>query len=219
MRPLRDLISTDDPGWENLFLPAIQQSTLDVQILPFVSKKDAERALYYLQVTTRSPLGSLAYMTGGLLLDYGWVRLFGGGNQLLPSLTKANDLDEKQIMPGYTILGYDVIGGVFAIDTWELGIQKNAVCYYSPDTLEWESLDMGYTDFLMWVFENEPGNNLESFYSQLRWSSWKQNTAALSLDHVFYLYPPLFTAEGQDVEKAAKHPVPVAELFNQNFSK
>lgn len=219
MRLLTELIANDDPGWENLFLPAIQESTLDVQVLPLDAKTDAERTLYYLQVTTRSPLGSLAYMTGGLLLDHGWLRLFGGGNHLLPSLTEANGLDETQSMPGYVVLGYDVVGGVLAIDGGELGVDTGAVCYYAPDSLEWESLGLGYTDFLMWVFENTPGNNLESFYSQLRWSSWKQDTVALSLNQSFYLYPPLSTVEGQDAEKVAKHPVPVAELLNQNFSK
>jgi hypothetical protein len=158
-------------------------------------------------------------MTGGLLLDNGWLRLFGGGNNSMPSLTEVNGLDKRQSMPGYTILGYDVIGGVFAIDAWELGVQQNAVCYYSPDTLEWESLGVGYTDFLMWMFENTPGSNLESFYSELRWSSWKQDTAGLTLNQAFYLYPPPFTVEGQDVEQVAKHPVPVAELISQAFSK
>ena len=69
MRPLRELINTEEPAW-----PDVQQwianAKNQVEVLP-VNSADRESALLALQVTTRSPMGAIVYETGGLLIDHG----------------------------------------------------------------------------------------------------------------------------------------------------
>jgi hypothetical protein len=65
---------SDDPAWPEL--EAAARDSRRVTILP----RDAESArccLERLHVTTRSTLGALAHETGGILVDHGWLRLFG----------------------------------------------------------------------------------------------------------------------------------------------
>lgn len=77
MRPLSELIVTDDPAW-----PEVQQwiaeATNQVEVLP-VNEADRDAALHAIQVTTRSPMGALVYETGGLLIDRGLASHFGFG--------------------------------------------------------------------------------------------------------------------------------------------
>jgi len=81
-RPLADLLKTDDPAW-----PLVQQWIAEarnpVEVLP-VTQKAADAELEALQVTVRSPMGAIAYHTGGLLVDHGWVRILGSGHARLP---------------------------------------------------------------------------------------------------------------------------------------
>ena len=64
-------------------------------ILPADPVRSAE-TLYRLQVTTRSALGSLAYSSGGVLVDGGWLRILGGGTDQLVDLATANGLADPQ---------------------------------------------------------------------------------------------------------------------------
>jgi Protein of unknown function DUF2625 len=72
------LLSDDDA------LPLIRQwaidSPLQVEFVP-PAPESARRALETLQVSTRSPLGALAFHTGGVLLDHGWLRVLGSGSE------------------------------------------------------------------------------------------------------------------------------------------
>ena len=76
-RTLEELIDAKEPGW-----PVVQgwlkKATRPVEVLSTLPRRAAD-VLVALQVTTRSPLGAIALETGGLLVDHGWVRLFGGG--------------------------------------------------------------------------------------------------------------------------------------------
>ncbi|MBL7756822.1 MAG: DUF2625 family protein, partial [Chitinophagaceae bacterium] len=80
-RSLEELINKSDPGWV-LVKQWIDSAKNKVEILPADIKK-AEDALVKLQVTTRSPMGAIVYMTGGLLVDRGWIRILGSGSAKL----------------------------------------------------------------------------------------------------------------------------------------
>ena len=109
-RSLPELLDLRDPMW-----PLIQQwltsAPHPVEVLP-VSRPEAERALLTLQVTTHSPLGALAWETGGILIDHGWVRLLGTGSpRLSDSLLSWNGLGESAIAPPIApafLVGHDV---------------------------------------------------------------------------------------------------------------
>ena len=90
MRPLSELIDTDDPAW-----PEVQEwiagATNAVEVLP-VNEADRDAALHAIQVTTRSPMGAIVFETGGLLIDHGWLRVLGSGHSRLPrSLASWNE--------------------------------------------------------------------------------------------------------------------------------
>ena len=44
-------------------------------------EEKAEFALYKTQVTTRSPMGAIIYETMNILIDNGWIRILGSGNE------------------------------------------------------------------------------------------------------------------------------------------
>lgn len=81
MRSLDELINNADPGW-TFVKEWIDTAKNKVEILP-VDAERANDALYKTQVTTRSPMGAIIYMTGGLLIDYGWIRILGSGSSKL----------------------------------------------------------------------------------------------------------------------------------------
>jgi len=69
MRKAEDLINTKEPGWV-LVQQWIDSAKNSIEVLPVDTAK-AKDALYKTQVTTRSPMGAIIYMTGGILVDDG----------------------------------------------------------------------------------------------------------------------------------------------------
>ncbi|WP_268762395.1 DUF2625 family protein [Kitasatospora griseola] len=78
---------------------------------------EAHRCLLQLQVTARSTLGALTLHTGGLLLDDGWLRVFGGGPAGLGRVNRFPATFDPGRHPGTgLVLAHDVLGGVFALN-------------------------------------------------------------------------------------------------------
>ncbi len=82
MRPLSELVNTEDPGI-NLIREWMRGAVNECELLP--PSEQREHVLLQTQVTTRSPMGAIAYETGGILVDGGWLRFLGSGN---PRLTR-----------------------------------------------------------------------------------------------------------------------------------
>ncbi|MER7957755.1 DUF2625 family protein [Streptomyces sp. NPDC096030] len=78
MRGIVELVDVDEPAW-----PELQRmfgaSSVPVQVLPG-DIDEGRRCLLQMQVSARSVLGALALGTGGVLVDNGWLRVFGGGS-------------------------------------------------------------------------------------------------------------------------------------------
>ena len=81
MRSVEELINMTEPGW-SLVQQWIDSAKNKVEVLSCDTAK-AKDALYKTQVTTRSPMGAIIYSTGGLLIDNGWIRILGSGNEKL----------------------------------------------------------------------------------------------------------------------------------------
>lgn len=209
MRPYRELLS-DDPAWPELAAQAAASTR--ATILPRDAAKAAD-CLERLQVTTRSPLGAIAHETGGVLVDHGWLRLLGSGHARLPR--RLGEWNEQLGVPvsHFLIVADDVLGGVFAIDGGALGSVRGSVHYFAPDTLDWEHTALGYGAFVQWAFTGD----LDKFYEDVRWPSWRDDVEKLDGDHALGLYPPLWTAEGKDVATTSRQPIPVAELWRLNM--
>ena len=211
MKQLHELINREDPGW-----PLVQQwiaaATNPVEVLPAPDDSTRERALVEIQVTTRSPMGAIVYESGGILVDHGWIRILGSGHPRLPrSLPDWNfgrSISESGQQPPFLLIADDVLGGFFALDGGGLGVETGKVCYFAPDTLEWESTEKGYSDFLAWCF----GGDLDLYYEGMRWPGWEEEVQNLGGDQAFHIYLPLFTS-GPPVGERSRRPIPIAEMY------
>lgn len=178
----------------------------------------AKDALYKIQVTTRSPMGAVVYMTGGLLIDNGWIRILGSGseklNRTLPDWNKGKSFKEFGDAPTLLLIADDAIGGFYLLNGGGLGKDLGKVYYFSPDDLEYEPLDITYTEFLQFCFDG----NLDKFYEGKRWTTWRNEVSQLDGDKVFNFYPFLWTKEGKDINKISRKMVPVEEQYSFNLN-
>ncbi|YAL83195.1 DUF2625 family protein [Dermacoccaceae bacterium W4C1] len=207
-RSASELIDVSDPAWPHL--RQVAEARESTRVLPVGGS--GERVIERLQVTARSALGALALNCGGILVDHGWLRLLGGGSPGLPDLASANGLPSApgaHQPPGAMLIGWDVLGGRFAIDGGALGVAPGQVCYFAPDSLRWESLGIGHTDFVHAMLSGAAAE----FYASTRWSGWEREVTSLAIDRGYSLYPPPFSREGADVDRVARSAVPIQELF------
>lgn len=202
------LADVDDPAWPRL--RDLIDSAPGTKALP-ISSAQGLRTLESLQVTARSTLGALALNCGAIIADHGWFRLLGGGGEGLPDLATAN-----QLTPGtspapssYMLVGYDALGGRFAIDGGGLGVAPGQVCYFGPDTLQWDGLGGGHSAFVEAVINGSMGET----FADLRWSTWQRDVEALAPDQGISAYPPPFSEEGRNLDEVSRRPVPLSELF------
>ena len=202
-RPLDELIDEDEPAIE-LIREWVASAQVSCTVLP-PSQQRAE-ALLKTPVTTRSPMGAVVYETGGILVDNGWIRFLGSGHpQLARSLPDWNQ--NRSI--GYLLVADDAAGGFFGLNGGAFPGNPGSVHYWAPDSLEWEDLDLGYTDLLTAFLSGRSTD----FYDGLRWPSWQSDLAACSGDQCFTFYPFLWTKEG-DLETSTRAVVPASEAFD-----
>jgi hypothetical protein len=182
-----------------------------VEVVP-TERQAGERALLALQVTSRSPMGAVALESGGLLIDHGWLRLLGAGSaRMTGSLLTWNGLagpGPEPPLAGALLVAHDALGGFFALNGDPASGRAGKLSYFPPDALRWEDLDLGYSDFLAWSTTDRLGQ----FYASLRWPGWERDTAALSPDQGFSVYPFLW-AEGPPIEERSRRAVPMTELW------
>jgi hypothetical protein len=107
------------------------------------------------------------------------------------------------------VVAHDAAGGFFALNGGAFDGDPGNVHYLSPDSLEWEDLEQGYSGFVAWAAEGD----LDDFYEGSRWHGWREQVAPLSGDQAVLIYPPLWAAEGGDLESRTRKPVPVTELW------
>ena len=181
----------------------IEESERSCELLPPSPERDA--TLLAAQVSTRSLLGTMAYHTGVLLLDKGWLRLLGSGH---PHLTRTLATWNHERVDGFYLFGDDALGGFFALDGGALGPSSGGVFYLAPDSLQWENLDVGHADFVRWALSER----LDQFYEDLRWPTWLEDLASLHGDRCFSFYPPLWT-KGGSVTGSSRSDVPIAEAW------
>jgi len=203
VRDLSELINSDDPGIAKI-REWVRDGVNDCTLLP----PSAERTevLFQTQVTTRSTIGAIAYETGGVLIDAGWLRFPGSGHPRLP-----------RTLPGWNqgrsnrfyLVADDAVGGFFAINGGALGDDLKNMYYWPPDSLEWEPMGIGFSDFFVWSLSDR----LAQLYESLRWPSWREDIADLSGDYCFSFFPFLWTKEGS-LSGSHRAPVPVREAFD-----
>lgn len=217
MRPVDELINKTEPGW-TLVQKWIHAAKNKVEVLLCDTAK-AKDALYKTQVTTRSPMGAIIYSTGGLLIDNGWIRILGSGSsklsRTLPDWNKGKSLNEFGDTPPFLLVADDVVGGFFAVNGGKFGNDVGKIYYLAPNNLQWEALDMTYTEFLDFCFNG----NIAKFYKNLRWKNWKSEVSTLDGNYVYNFYPFLWTKEGKDINKNSRKVIPIGEQYSFNMSR
>jgi hypothetical protein len=187
VRTLEELIDSADPGWP-IVEGWLREAKNPVEVLPRDEARAAE-ALTFAQVSTRSPLGAIIYHSGGLVID-GWVRILGGGGPRMRGDFKNWNGGEPPLfggVPGAAVVALDILGGVFAMPA-----TTRQVSYFAPESLRWEELKRGYSDFIYLMLNVD----LDKF-SGLRWEGWREETKTLSLDHGIHVMPPLWSKESK----------------------
>ncbi|ANH83779.1 hypothetical protein A8C56_07735 [Niabella ginsenosidivorans] len=216
MRAIDDLINKTDPGWA-LVDGWIKSAKNKVEILAADSLQVKE-ALYKIQITTRSPMGAIVYMTGGLLIDDGWIRVLGSGNpklnRTLPDWNKGRTFKEFGDASPFLLIADDAIGGFYLLNGGGLGKDLGKVYYFSPDNLEYEPLGLTYTEFLHFCFNSD----LDKFYKAKRWKNWREEVSKLDGNKVFNFYPFLWTKEGKDINKISRKIISIEEQYNLNLA-
>jgi hypothetical protein len=202
-RPRSDLVMQGSPAWPEVSA-ALSDSAVAVEVLP-VDPAAGERCLRRIGATADSWLGALALHTGGLLVDHGWLRVYGGGcpQRRLPNLSDVNPGAQQA---AYLLVGADVLGGRYVIRGLadsapaagggapvSLPGEPGEICYLGPDTLQWEPLQWSYRDWLSLMV----GGAVADFYHDLRWPGWEAEIPAIPLDRLLCLYPPVYTKDGR----------------------
>ena len=209
-RPLKELINAEENAW-SLVLEWLNKGRNKYEILE-VNRMNAGNALYELQLTTRSPMAAIAFESGGILIDQGWLRILGSGaDKICGDLLYWNGLGQGHIekpLEGAMVVAYDVVGGFFAINGGAFSGEIGDIFYLAPDTLEWEDLQTGYSGFIQWVSSGD----LALFYKTTRWDGWETDLKRLNVEQGMNFYPPLWTIGDVGRSKSRK-PVPLTELW------
>jgi hypothetical protein len=195
LKPLENLINLNNDAWEEC-KALLEEGNNQLNILD-VPSTVGEKTLYQIQVTTASYLGVIAYKTGGILVDHGWIKLLGSPHKdVFGDLVSWNGLSSNVKLPlsvieGAFMIAYDVSGGFFAINVGKFGAART-VFYFAPDCLEWEDTELTYSEFIQWLASGD----LQLFYETCRFEGWKGNVGQLEPDQVLSYYPPLWSKEG-----------------------
>jgi hypothetical protein len=207
MPDLDALRSTEDPAI-TVLRDWVAAAACPVELLAPADPSGA--TLLALQVTRHSMLGALADDTGGLLVDHGWLRHLGGGCPRLPrTLASWNLIGSSPVrLPGAMLVADDVLGGFFAINAGGLPGAIGNVCYFAPDTLDWEDLEAGHTTFVQWTLSGR----MAQFYESERWPGWERDVATLRGDQSFSIFPFLWTA-GPPIEQRNRKAVLTEDLW------
>jgi hypothetical protein len=188
MKSLRELTDTSDTGWE-VVRELLPKATNKVELLPRDSAR-ANKAVYESQMAIQTTLGAVEYMTGGILIDGGWIRIIGSGSPRLPrslsAWNKGKSVAGYGHEAGFYLVADDVLGGFFALNWGALGSQdRGKVFYLAPGDLQWESTGYGCGEFLEFCFSG----NLGEFYKGQRWKHWYEQVDTLSGNRAFYILP------------------------------
>lgn len=173
-----------------------------------------------LGISDSSTLGLIIDYTAGISINKGWLRLLGGeASENIESIASWNQIgsDNNSVIDKAIMIGYDVIGGFFAINSGAFNSDLGVIHYYAPDRLTWESLDLNYNGFLNWCLNGD----LEKFYESYYWDSYEKELLLVNAGQGFSLYPPLFTKEGKNINLTSKKIIPLKEiwLLNQSYQK
>jgi hypothetical protein len=203
MKPLSELLNILDPGMPHV-LEWLANGVVPYEILP--KAFDSDKILHQTQVTIKSPMGAIVYETGGILIQGGWIKILGSGHEKIPRTLPTWN---KNRTDGYYLFADDFVGGFYAINGGVFGPNHGIVYYWAPDSLEWISMEMNYSNWITWCVSD----NCMEFYMDLRWESWQKDLLDSSPEKCVSFYPFLWTKEGS-IDNSHRGLIPIQEAFD-----
>lgn len=181
MKDLEQLVD-ENPAW-NIVKDWFEAANNSYQRLdPDV--ENASKELVGMQLSTTTPIGSIIFYTGGVLIDHGWLRILGSGNKKLPrgifQWNFGKTFEKSGERPFHLLIADDVVGGYFAVNGGGLGEKVGIVYYFHPKKQKWESIGLNYSQFLGWALTAD----IASFYYDLRWENWQSDIQSVGGDQV-----------------------------------
>lgn len=166
-----------------------------------------------LSLNENTTLATIIYGTAGLTINK-CIRILGQGNAELQSICEINDIIDgvPTKIKGFLIVATDIFGGIYAMNVEEIDGSIGQIFYFAPDTLEWDPLDMKYSQFLYWAVNG----NTDEFYETMKWSDWEKYADLTNFNQGILIYPFLWSKEIV-IETASKKIVPFVELINVNM--
>jgi Protein of unknown function DUF2625 len=208
---LEDLIDMSDPMW-----PHIQQwmenSPNRIEIASR-DKKKASQILVDFQLSTHSSLGAVVWESAGIWVWNGFLRVLGSGDsEMISGLQEWNQpevFSETGFSPlSVTLVAHDILGGFFA---WNhhgpLGKNEN-IFYFAPDTLQWEDMEFGYTNFIQWAMVGD----VQQFYTPFLWGTYETDVSQIDSEHGVSFWPMLWDQQ-TTIDKKSRRIVPQKELW------
>lgn len=174
-------------------LENIKESTKNIKIIP-VDNNIVNGIFDTFKINTESLLGTVISNSGEIIVD-NWIRIYGAG--------KTGFLQRNLDFPYRNILiAEDISGGLFAF------MDNGRTGYFAPDTLEWENMEINYSQFLYWCIHGDT----DAYYKDYRWNTWEDDTPNLSIENGFAFYPFLW-AESKSLEERTHTEMPMEEII------
>lgn len=209
MKILHELVDSTNKTW-HILQDWLAQSKGDIKVEPALPK-GAEHSLTQLQVSTKSLLGTIIYHTGGIIVNHGSLRILGSGSKSLRNICDWNQINENGVakrLKGALLVADDIYGGFFAMNAGAFQGKRGNIFYLAPDTLEWEDLEMEYSQFINWTINGD----VDRFYETMRWKNWQDELKNINGFQGLLIYPFLW-AEGPAFEERMRKVVPIDELW------
>lgn len=159
-----------------------------VEIIPADAACAAINAEYY-QADGSTNFGLLITTSGGVSVN-GVIRLLGSNRD--PNFRDITLWNVKFGSAGTVILGDDIFGGVFAVNTGAFSENLGSVFYFAPDTLEWEDTELQLSRFFVWLKDGD----MQGFYGQFSAEEYEKLRAMnVKFNEVLHILPPQWSAE------------------------
>lgn len=159
----------------------------------------AKKIEHIYKIDANTLLGTILYKTGGIIFD-NWVRVLGAGERDVITCNELLKISDK------FIVAEDILGGLFAINN------DNYIWYFAPDSLEWENLEIFYSQFIQWLIDGD----VDKFYEIFRWDNWKEEIRHLGLSDGIAFYPFLW-AKCDSILKRSRKIIPMDEIVKLQF--
>jgi hypothetical protein len=178
-------------------LENVKNSKKEIKILPVdIEVLNCIKNRY--EINEESLFGTILFKTGGIIIE-NWLRLYGAGEL---DFNKRNDLFSESNI----IVAEDVLGGLFAMQ------DNSNISYFAPDCLEWEIMEVSYSEFLYWAFHGDT----DTYYRDYRWNTWKDDMKRISSDNGMSFYPFLW-AKADSLESRHRQEVSMSEIIKLEF--